>query len=48
MQVAEARSARRARRTLDTRPISDDIVKELVEAMSISRELETFCRCGGL
>jgi glutaredoxin-dependent peroxiredoxin len=36
MQVAEAISARRARRTLDTRPISDDIVKELVEAMRLS------------
>jgi nitroreductase len=36
MQVAEAISERRARRTLDTRPISDDIVKELVEAMRLS------------
>lgn len=36
MQVAEAIAARRAGRTLDTRPISDDIVKELVEAMRLS------------
>jgi nitroreductase len=36
MQVAEAIMARRARRTLDTRPISNDIVKELVETMRLS------------
>jgi nitroreductase len=36
MQVAEAIASRRARRTLDNRPIPDEIAKELVEAMRLS------------
>jgi len=36
MQVAEAIAARRALRTLDARPIPNEVVKELVEAMRLS------------
>ncbi|MDD1773748.1 MAG: nitroreductase family protein [Methanomassiliicoccales archaeon] len=36
MEVAEAITTRRAKRTLDARPVSNDIVRELVEAMRLS------------
>ncbi len=36
MEVAEAIASRRALRTLDTRPISDEILRELIEAMRLS------------